>query len=389
MFSGNYKLAGHTIRIESFYEKVQLMCAEYVSADPVEATLTITQEDLDFEKGQNELTQLEYGEVFDIALPDLESMAVLRKMANQMLQWNVLLFHGSAVAVDGRCYLFTAKSGTGKSTHTRLWRKLLGDRAIMVNDDKPLLHISSEGVTVYGTPWNGKHHLSTNTAVPLRSICLVTRGETNSCVEIKPENMLEQLISQSFISWNLQNRLTAISLLNILTQQVKFYQMSCNMELEAAITSYRAMAPQSLEDILRFEGTLIHHVKGVSMEPLLKMNRDLLVVERCNPSNNETRPVKLHDVVLFKRKNGQYVLHRVTEIKEDHYLITGDNCMLPEKVFPEQILGVMTHFTRKGVNHSVTEPGYLRYVKIWHSTYMLRRIYNLSTRAVRKMKEML
>lgn len=374
MFSGNYKLAGHTLCIRSQYEYVQSMCADYASTEPVEATISITPQDLDEERAHGE-------DISESSPHYLETLAVYRKIAKVMLQWNVLLFHGSAVAVDGRCYLFTAKSGTGKSTHARLWRELLGERVTMVNDDKPLLHITPQGVTVYGTPWDGKHHLSTNTCVPLRSICLVTRGETNSCVEIKPGDMLEQLISQSFISADLQGRMTAMNLLNILTQQVKFYRMSCNMEPEAAITSYRAMAPQTLEDILRFEGTLIHHVKGISMEPLLKMNRDLLVVERCSQSV----PVKMHDVVLFKRRNGQYVLHRVTEIKDDCYLITGDNCMLPEKVYPDQIMGVMTHFTRKGVSHSVTEPGYLRYVAIWHSTYLLRRIYNLSTRAWRKL----
>ena len=89
--------------------------------------------------------------------------------------YDTILFHGSAVAVDGIGYLFTAKSGTGKSTHTRLWRELFGERAVMLNDDKPLIKVSENGIIVYGTPWDGKHRLSTNTFVPLKGICFMSK----------------------------------------------------------------------------------------------------------------------------------------------------------------------------------------------------------------------
>ena len=79
--------------------------------------------------------------------------------------------------MDGQAVLFTAKSGTGKSTHTKLWRDLFGERAVMVNDDKPLLRILKDGVLVCGTPWDGKHRLSTNCALPLKAICILERGK--------------------------------------------------------------------------------------------------------------------------------------------------------------------------------------------------------------------
>lgn len=379
MNCGNYKFAGHTVRIESMYGFIHKMCADYVSEESIEATITISQEDIDFETERNSEEKERTGVGYSFYPAYLETLAVYRKLATLMLDWDVLLFHASAVAVDGRCYLFTAKSGTGKSTHVRLWRKLLGSRVMMVNDDKPLLGITPQGVMVYGTPWDGKHHLSTNTAVPLQAICLVTRGETNSCKEIKPDEILIELLNQSFISRDPLKRLIAINLINKLSKQIKFYKLSCNMELEAAQVSYRAMAPQSIEDILRFDKNLMHHVKGISMEPMLKQGRDLLVVE-------PEKPIQNFDVVLFKRRNGKYVLHRVTEIHPDHYIITGDNCMKGEVVYPDQILGVMTSFIRKGVQHSISEPAYQQYVKIWHSTYALRFCYNISTRAWRRLK---
>ena len=75
----------------------------------------------------------------------LESLAVYWKICEKMVEYDTILMHGSVVAVDGVAYLFTAKSGTGKSTHTRFWRELFGERAIMVNDDKPLLKLTEDG----------------------------------------------------------------------------------------------------------------------------------------------------------------------------------------------------------------------------------------------------
>ncbi len=128
----------------------------------------------------------------------LETLAVYRKIADHLLSYDTLLFHGSVIAVDGEGYLFTAKSGgTGKSTHTRLWREYFGERAVMVNDDKPLLRITDSGVTAYGTPWDGKHRLSTNIAVPLKGICILTRDTTNHIEPAEPHAVYPLIVQQT------------------------------------------------------------------------------------------------------------------------------------------------------------------------------------------------
>ena len=127
----------------------------------------------------------------------LETLAVYRKIADYLLSCDTLLFHGSVIAVDGEGYLFTAKSGTGKSTHTRLWREYFGERAVMVNDDKPLLHITDSGVTAYGTPWDGKHRLSSNIAVPLKGICILTRDIKNHIEQADPHAAYPMIVQQT------------------------------------------------------------------------------------------------------------------------------------------------------------------------------------------------
>ena len=110
-----------------------------------------------------------------ISRPDdyLETLAVCRRIAERMPEHDTFLFYGSCIAVDGAGYVFTAKSGTGKSTHTRLWREMLGVRAVMVNDDKPLIRIADDGSVIYDPPWDCNHHLSHNIAVPLKAICIL------------------------------------------------------------------------------------------------------------------------------------------------------------------------------------------------------------------------
>ena len=92
--------------------------------------------------------------------------------------------HGAVVAWKNQGYLFTAPSGTGKSTHLALWKKYLGDQAEVINGDKPILKVTEDEVWVYGTPWAGKEQWQVNKKVALKGICFLERGEKNSIQKI-------------------------------------------------------------------------------------------------------------------------------------------------------------------------------------------------------------
>ena len=171
----------------------------------------------------------------------LEQLAVYRKIADEMPKRNVILFHGSVIAVDGQGYLFTAISGTGKSTHTRLWREYFGERAQMINDDKPLIRIEEGRVLAYGTPWDGKHHLSTNTSVPLKAICFLDRGEKNEIHKVDPIEKYPNLVQQIYRPKSGEALSCTMHLLDILMKETKFYHLHCNMDIEAAEVSWNGM----------------------------------------------------------------------------------------------------------------------------------------------------
>lgn len=242
MFSATYLLADVAIRIESQYAEVQQMCAPYATQLPAEITVRTTpQEIVDEARLSDRAHQLEGLPPTEYRPDYLETLTIYRKIAEALLSRGVLLIHGSVVAVDGEAYMFTAKSGTGKSTHVALWRQLFGQRAVMVNDDKPLLRISPEGVTVYGTPWDGKHHLSNNISVPLRAFVVLRRGDQN---QIRPASFVETypiLLQQTHYAPQVSTTNETLRLMAVMSEHVGFYELHCNMDPEAARVAYRGI----------------------------------------------------------------------------------------------------------------------------------------------------
>ena len=173
--------------------------------------------------------------------PFLERTAIQRKWAEFLFERDVLMTHGSTVAVDGKAYLFTAKCGTGKSTHTRLWRQVFGDRAVMINDDKPFLMLTEEGVLACGSPWSGKHGLDTNITVPLQGICILDRGQENRIERISPAEALPMLLHQSYCPLEPGKQQAFEILVTRLAENVPLWNMYCNMDPSAAEVSHSAM----------------------------------------------------------------------------------------------------------------------------------------------------
>lgn len=247
MFQGTYCIASHTFSICSLYEDVQMLCSDYRSADTPEFTITITEEDIHRESVQSDETRRNEGlPPYTFSEGYLETLAVYRKLAERLLSDDILLFHGSAVAVDGQCYIFTAKSGTGKSTHVRLWRKVLGERAVMVNDDKPLIRIKDGVAMVYGTPWDGKHRLSTNMAVPLKAIAVLQRGERNCIAPLGVKEAFPLLLQQTYRPEDRLQLLKAMQLLGKMAENVNLYVLHCNMEEEAAKVAFEGMSHEQI-----------------------------------------------------------------------------------------------------------------------------------------------
>lgn len=251
MKSFTIRLAGQYFTICPVCDYIREYCRDYIVADvkrgavtesPVYFTIATTQSDIDFEREKSAREDIKEGiPIRRFSDAYLETLAVYRKIADRLLSCDTLLFHGSVIAVDGEGYLFTAKSGTGKSTHTRLWREYFGERAVMVNDDKPLLHITDSGVTAYGTPWDGKHRLSTDIAVPLKGICILTRNAKNHIEPVEPHAVYPLIVQQTNRSLSAEGMKQTLSLIDRMLHVVPVYRLGCNMDIEAARVAYEGM----------------------------------------------------------------------------------------------------------------------------------------------------
>ena len=232
MITGRYEFAGKTVEVNSLHEAVHRYCAAYRTDAPADFSVTITQENIEYERAREETPG--HADAY------LEELAVYRKVSEKMPYYDTILFHGSVIAVDGVAYVFTAKSGTGKSTHTALWRRLFGDRAVMVNDDKPLLHIG-DVVTAYGTPYDGKHKLSNKIAVPLKAVCILERAEGNSIVKITRSEAYPMLVQQAYRPADVVAMQKTLSLIDKMADTVGLFRLGCNMDPDAARVAYEGM----------------------------------------------------------------------------------------------------------------------------------------------------
>ncbi len=162
-----------------------------------------------------------------------------------LLKHDGFLLHSSAVVVDGKAYLFSANSGTGKSTHTALWLERFGSRAYVLNDDKPALRLENGKWYAYGTPWSGKHDISRNARVPVAGICFLERGESNFIQPFGGSKAVFAFWEQTVRPAGKRVREKIMDLLENIMDNVPVWKLQCNISPEAVDVSYGAMAGDS------------------------------------------------------------------------------------------------------------------------------------------------
>lgn len=237
------KIAGMVACVQSLFDSTPQFFYRYLTEEQADFSVKVVPEALIFEQAElDEEARLEGFRRRQFTDPFLERAVIQRAFAEALLDCGTVLLHGSTVAVDGEGYLFMARSGTGKSTHTRFWREVFGQRAVMINDDKPFLRIETNSVTAFGSPWSGKHGLDTNIGVPLKGICLLERGMENVIEPLAAEKMLPMLRHQAYQPLAVDKQAISQVLIRYLAQQVPLWHMACTKDPKAAQVAYDAMS---------------------------------------------------------------------------------------------------------------------------------------------------
>lgn len=236
------KIADINFLVKSVYESTKLFCKDYLTEEEFDYSVEISSDDIEFEQIKSDEQYKREGKNPEIFPNEyLETLSLYRKLIPYLLENNTILFHGSTIAVDNSAYLFTAPSGTGKSTHVSIWRKYFGEKAVMINDDKPLIKVDDEGIVIFGTPWMGKHNLGNNVKFPLKAICHIKQCKENSIKKIDKNDLFSILFQQTQRTNDKLGMQKVLILLEKLAANVDLYELYCNISEEAVEVSYKGM----------------------------------------------------------------------------------------------------------------------------------------------------
>lgn len=304
------KLADLMIDITCQYDFLRKYCEEYITEE-MDTQQETSYADFQIETGTDDILFEQQKETCaEVISSDseksayLETLAALRKIAEIMPEYHRFLMHGVVISWKGRGYMFTAPSGTGKSTHASLWKKYLGDDVEIINGDKPILNICDyhtcsderaaddrktgsgnwgvgdrkEGsgnwidkddrdgkpdcgiqagsdikcqnnqVYAYGTPWAGKEHWQKNTAVPLSGICILQRGTTNHIRQMQPAEALPWLMRQIHFPQSSKNAGRTLELIDQLLNIVPVYCLECDMSWKAVKCSFERLTGEKVPE---------------------------------------------------------------------------------------------------------------------------------------------
>lgn len=232
-----YLIGGLTVDIEADCERLLRTGKAYESdvSGNADITVVLKEEILNYliEKYPN------------LTRDELEYLATGTLFHYKLAAFNGVMLHSSCIMYNGMGYLFSADSGTGKSTHTGLWKDVFGDDVIYINDDKPIIRLVDGEYRVFGTPWSGKTDLNNNVSAPVGAIVFLHRSDENSCrrMDVKNENaavlFLEQAAKPKSEALLRQALVTADDIL----RRVPVFSLGCNISKEAVYTSYRAIVP--------------------------------------------------------------------------------------------------------------------------------------------------
>ena len=223
------KLADLTVEIDNKYTYIENLCSGYIVGGNADFCVSLSDGQIAAEADGAD-TGSDFGY--------LESLAVYRAIAEKLPDYDGFLLHSAVIDVNNRGIAFAARSGTGKTTHIRLWRRLLGNRCAIINGDKPLIRFFEGKPYAYGTPWAGKEGYNTNSRVQLSDICFLDRAKENSITPIPASEAVKRLFSQIYMPENASKKIKTLGLMDLLLKNINIWKIGCNMDISAAETVY-------------------------------------------------------------------------------------------------------------------------------------------------------
>lgn len=227
MVSFKIKIANKVLEINALNELTKKYCQNFLSDEQPDYVITMSEKDIE-EEADNAVDGKYY--------VNAEISALYRKIAELLIDDNIVVFHGSSFKVDDSGFIITARSGVGKSTHSKLLNEYLKDEFMYINDDKPLLEIKDDDIIVHSSPWNGKERRGNNISASLRAILLLNRGIENTYRKIENKSEIYfKVLSQMYLPREKYKRERGLKILDTLLKKINFYEINVNISIDSAI----------------------------------------------------------------------------------------------------------------------------------------------------------
>lgn len=229
-----YLIADMIVEFKNRYGYLDNQCRSYLcnKTAPAEVSVFVTEDEL---RQERILSDCNYSDGY------LESICTYRKLCLAITQHDGILLHSSVISADNRGIAFLAPSGTGKTTHTVMWKRLLGDKCTIINGDKPIIRFFDGVPYAYGTPWAGKENFETNAKVRLTDLCFICRGEVNSVKPLTPAECIDKIMIQILRPKEPVPALKTLELVDKLLHSCRLWLVKCTPTVEAAKTAYNAI----------------------------------------------------------------------------------------------------------------------------------------------------
>ena len=172
---------------------------------------------------------------YEVTSEAVERILLSRKIAAKLPPYHAFLIHGGVMEYEGHGIIFSAKRGVGKTTHMNLWREAFGERAKIVNGDKPVIKREGNTFVAHGTPWRGKENFGDNSSVKIDKLCFIKRADTPSVEKISPKQAWTRLCRQTVYPENAAYYDAFAKDMADFLSSVDIYVISVNQDIESAL----------------------------------------------------------------------------------------------------------------------------------------------------------
>lgn len=234
MYEFNLKLAELIISIKCRFEYTMRACENYILESGSSNFSVFVNDSEIWEEINNSTSKINKGYA--------EFICIYRKIAEQLPRYNCIVMHGAAITYQDLALLFVAPSGTGKSTHIKLWRQVFQKDVDIINGDKPIVRVDNNKINVYGTPWAGKEGWHRNRTASLKAAFILKQAKTNRITRVNPNEYMSQLLKQIYMPTDVYSLEKTLQLFDIFIKNTAVYILKCNISRDAVKTAYNAIA---------------------------------------------------------------------------------------------------------------------------------------------------